>query len=58
MHEPKRKVDLEKFVENHTFDFDRVFPMDIRNAEVYAAAVAPLFERMGRLEGFNATVFA
>ena len=41
MHEPKKRVDLEKFVANHSFDFDRVFGTEAPNAEVIQSILNP-----------------
>eukprot|EP00854_Cymbomonas_tetramitiformis_P005037 gene5037-6138_t len=58
LHEPRKTVDLTKYVQNHPFDFDRVFSETAENAQVYAAAVAPLMTRLRDFSGTTATVFA
>ena len=40
--EPKTKVDLTQYTEEHLFSFDDVFPEDVNNDEVYRTTVAPL----------------
>jgi kinesin family protein 2/24 len=40
--EPKTKVDLTQYTEEHLFSFDDVFPEDVSNDEVYRTTVAPL----------------
>lgn len=42
--EPRVKVDLTKFTENHDFCFDEVFGEDASNEEVYARTAAPLID--------------
>lgn len=58
MHEPRKKVDLEKVIENSIFDFDRVFNEESANGDVYSASVTPLLEKMERQPETTATVFA
>jgi len=58
MHEPKRRVDLAKYIENHKFDFDLVFNETSNNGDVYAEAVSPLMERLAKQDNTMATVFA
>lgn len=48
IHEPKRKVDLEKFVANHKFNFDRTFGEECDNEELYNATVLPLLRKMAK----------
>jgi kinesin family protein 2/24 len=40
--EPKTKVDLTQYTEEHLFSFDDVFPEEVDNDEVYKTTVAPL----------------
>ncbi|KAL7750447.1 hypothetical protein RI367_004221 [Sorochytrium milnesiophthora] len=56
IHEPKVKVDLTKYVEQHTFFFDEVFDTDSSNEEVYARTAQPLVEYV--FTGGKATCFA
>eukprot|EP00762_Andalucia_godoyi_P005031 ANDGO_01444.mRNA.1 Kinesin-13A len=44
VHEPKVKVDLTKYIDQHQFVFDEVFDSEVDNAEVYARTAAPLVE--------------
>ena len=48
VHEPKKKVDLEKFVQNHKFNFDRTFGEECDNDELYSATVLPLLRKMAK----------
>ncbi|KAJ3271941.1 Kinesin-like protein kif24 [Terramyces sp. JEL0728] len=54
--EPKVKVDLTKYVENHEFVFDEAFDQDATNEEVYKRTALPLVEYI--FEGGKATCFA
>ncbi|KAI9209156.1 P-loop containing nucleoside triphosphate hydrolase protein [Polychytrium aggregatum] len=56
INEPKVKVDLTKYVEQHNFMFDEVFDVDSTNDEVYRRTAAPLVEYI--FEGGKATCFA
>lgn len=58
MHEPRRKVDLTKMIENSSFDFDMVFDDASANADVYSSTVTPLLEKMEHTPETTATVFA
>jgi len=58
MHEPRRKVDLTKAIENTSFDFDMVFDDNSANADVYSSTVTPLLEKMEHTPETTATVFA
>ncbi|KAJ3318539.1 Kinesin-like protein kif24 [Boothiomyces sp. JEL0866] len=49
--EPKVKVDLTKYVENHEFIFDEAFDQDATNEEVYKRTALPLVEYI--FEGVN-----
>lgn len=40
--EKRTKVDLTKYIEEHTFNFDNVFGVDSTNIEVYEDVVRPL----------------
>ena len=40
--EPKLKVDLTRYIEEHTFQFDDAFEDDLSNHDVYDACVRPL----------------
>ena len=46
VHEPKKKVDLDKFVHNTKFNFDMAFGEDCTNEELYDATVRPLLKKM------------
>ena len=48
LHEPKKKVDLDKFVQNHKFNFDRTFGEECDNDELYGATVLPLLRKMAK----------
>ncbi|TPX44507.1 hypothetical protein SeLEV6574_g04463 [Synchytrium endobioticum] len=56
IHEPKVKVDLTKYVEQHQFTFDEVFDADTTNEEVYKRTAQPLVEYI--FGGGKATCFA
>ncbi|KAI8619613.1 P-loop containing nucleoside triphosphate hydrolase protein [Chytriomyces sp. MP71] len=56
VNEPKVKVDLTKYVEQHEFTFDEVFDMDSTNDEVYRRSAYPLVEYI--FSGGKATCFA
>ena len=56
LHEARRRVDLEKTLENHDFGFDRVFGEAAGSGRVYEAAVRPLVR--SAFEGSRATCFA
>ncbi|KAJ3344629.1 Kinesin-like protein kif24 [Entophlyctis luteolus] len=56
VNEPKVKVDLTKFVEQHEFTFDEVFDFDSTNDEVYKRSAFPLVEYI--FSGGKATCFA
>ncbi|KAJ3381702.1 Kinesin-like protein kif24 [Entophlyctis sp. JEL0112] len=56
VNEPKVKVDLTKFVEQHEFTFDEVFDSDSTNDEVYKRSALPLVEYI--FSGGKATCFA
>ena len=43
IHEPQVKVDLTKEMQNHTFEFDRVFNHNEMSEAVYADTIKPLF---------------
>lgn len=54
--EPKQKVDLTKYVENHEFIFDEAFDEKNTNAMVYQRTAKPLIEFV--FNGGKATCFA
>ncbi|CAG8547653.1 18780_t:CDS:10 [Acaulospora morrowiae] len=56
INEPKTKVDLTKYVEQHAFVFDDVFDYEANNEEVYKRTALPLVEYIFR--GGKATCFA
>ncbi|KAL3280959.1 hypothetical protein HHI36_004184 [Cryptolaemus montrouzieri] len=56
VHEPKTKVDLTKYIENHTFKFDYSFDEKCDNAVVYKYTAQPLVKTI--FEGGFATCFA
>ncbi|CAI2163866.1 11057_t:CDS:10 [Funneliformis geosporum] len=56
INEPKTKVDLTKYVEQHTFIFDDVFDSDANNEMVYKRTALPLVEYI--FHGGKATCFA
>ncbi|CAG8493568.1 12723_t:CDS:10 [Ambispora leptoticha] len=56
INEPKQKVDLTKYVEQHSFIFDDVFDSDANNEQVYQRTALPLVEYIFR--GGKATCFA
>ncbi|KAJ1994725.1 hypothetical protein H4R33_000148 [Dimargaris cristalligena] len=56
VHEPKVKVDLTKYVEQHHFIFDEVFDETVTNDEMYQRTAQPLVRFI--FQGGNATCFA
>ena len=44
IHEPKHKVDLTKYLDNHAFRFDYIFDENTDNETVYRFTAAPLVE--------------
>ncbi|KAH8398992.1 hypothetical protein KR222_009798, partial [Zaprionus bogoriensis] len=56
VHEPRKQVNLTRFVNNHKFRFDHTFDESCSNAEVYEHTARPLVRHV--LEGGNATCFA
>lgn len=56
VHEPKTKVDLTKFLENHKFRFDYAFDDTCSNERVYKYTAKPLVATI--FEGGMATCFA
>ncbi|ALC48876.1 Klp10A [Drosophila busckii] len=56
VHEPRNKVDLTKFLENHKFRFDYAFNDTCDNAMVYRYTAKPLVKTI--FEGGMATCFA
>ncbi|KAH8402077.1 hypothetical protein KR009_009538 [Drosophila setifemur] len=56
VHEPRKHVDLVKFLDNHSFRFDYVFNEDCDNATVYQFTARPLVRHV--FDGGMATCFA
>jgi kinesin family protein 2/24 len=56
VHEPKLKVDLTKFLENHHFTFDYAFDENCSNDLVYKFTAKPLVQTI--FEGWKSTCFA
>ena len=56
VHEPKQKVDLTRYLENHTFRFDYAFDESASNELVYKYTAKPLVHTI--FEGGMATCFA
>ncbi|XP_055914924.1 kinesin-like protein Klp10A isoform X2 [Eupeodes corollae] len=56
VHEPKNKVDLTKFLENHKFRFDFAFDEQCNNEMVYKYTAKPLVKTI--FDGGMATCFA
>ncbi|CAO3701873.1 unnamed protein product [Rhizopus microsporus] len=56
VHEPKMKVDLTKYIEQHSFTFDDVFDSDETNEKIYQRTAQPLVKYV--FEGGKATCFA
>lgn len=56
VHEPKQKVDLTRYLENHTFRFDYAFDETATNELVYKYTAKPLVHTI--FEGGMATCFA
>ena len=56
VHEPRTKVDLTRYTEQHAFAFDQVLDEGASNDDIYASAVAPLVGVMFRRG--KATCFA
>jgi kinesin family protein 2/24 len=56
LHEPKHKVNLKKFLENHHFRFDYAFDETCSNELVYKYTAKPLVQTI--FEGGTATCFA
>lgn len=56
VHEPKSKVDLTKYLENHRFRFDYAFDDNCNNQIVYKYTAKPLVQTI--FEGGMATCFA
>ena len=56
VHEPKVKVDLTKYIEQHEFQFDSVFDAATDNETVYQATVGPLLHNV--FSGGRTTCFA
>jgi kinesin family protein 2/24 len=56
VHEPKLKLDLTPYTEEHSFQFDEVFDESVDNEEVYRATARPLVAAI--FSGARATCFA
>jgi kinesin family member 2/24 len=56
VHEPKTKVDLTKYLENHNFRFDYAFDDSCNNELVYRYTAKPLVQTI--FDGGMATCFA
>ncbi|CEP15784.1 hypothetical protein [Parasitella parasitica] len=56
VNEPKVKVDLTKYIEQHTFNFDDVFDVDSTNDYIYQRTAQPLVKYI--FGGGKATCFA
>ncbi|KAI8391240.1 P-loop containing nucleoside triphosphate hydrolase protein [Radiomyces spectabilis] len=56
INEPKLKLDLSRYIEQHTFTFDDVFDADTKNANVYERTALPLVKYI--FQGGKATCFA
>ncbi|ALC41323.1 Klp59C [Drosophila busckii] len=56
VHEPRKHLNLAKFLEDHGFRFDHVFDEHSSNAQVYAQTARPLVQHI--FEGGMATCFA
>ncbi|KAG1151838.1 hypothetical protein G6F37_001627 [Rhizopus arrhizus] len=54
--EPKVRVDLTQYIEQHSFTFDNVFDIDSSNITIYQKTTKPLVEHM--FEGGKSTCFA
>jgi len=52
----RTKLDLSKYIEEHSFIFDDVFDENVSNQELYISAVQPLIE--SALNGTRVTCFA
>ncbi|KAH8253047.1 hypothetical protein KR032_003376, partial [Drosophila birchii] len=56
VHEPRKHVNMVKFLENHSFRFDHAFNEECTNATVYEYTARPLIRHI--FEGGMATCFA
>ncbi|KAI8054927.1 P-loop containing nucleoside triphosphate hydrolase protein [Gilbertella persicaria] len=56
VNEPKMKLDLTKYIEQHSFTFDDVFDTDESNEKIYQRTAQPLVKYV--FEGGKATCFA
>ncbi|KAH8320370.1 hypothetical protein KR067_000364 [Drosophila pandora] len=56
VHEPRKQVNLIKYVDNHSFRFDYVFDEECSNTTVYQKTARPLVQHV--FEGGMATCFA
>ena len=57
VYEPKLKVDMTAYTEQHKFLYDSVFDEDVGNLEVYRSTAAPLINRVFE-HGQSSTCFA
>ncbi|KAI8640751.1 P-loop containing nucleoside triphosphate hydrolase protein [Parasitella parasitica] len=56
VNEPKMKVDLTRYIEQHSFTFDDVFDSDETNEKIYSRTAQPLVKYV--FDGGKATCFA
>ena len=57
VYEPKLKVDMTAYTEQHKFLYDSLFDEDVGNLEVYRSTAAPLINRVFE-HGQSSTCFA
>lgn len=57
VHEPKLKVDMTAYTEQHRFMYDTIFDEGVGNRDVYRASAAPLISRVFE-HGQSSTCFA
>lgn len=48
VHEPRAKVDMTRFLENHVFNFDRVFSEAATGEDLYSGTLAPILKGVFR----------
>ncbi|KAI8089224.1 P-loop containing nucleoside triphosphate hydrolase protein [Halteromyces radiatus] len=56
INEPKLRLDMSRYIEQHSFTFDDVFDLDTSNSKVYERTALPLVKYI--FEGGKATCFA
>ncbi|ORZ05081.1 P-loop containing nucleoside triphosphate hydrolase protein [Absidia repens] len=56
INEPKLRLDMSKYVEQHSFTFDDVFDLDTANSKIYERTALPLVNYI--FDGGKATCFA